>query len=68
MFMKKPNHRVFDYPTRFYHPENDETEKRKKKLGFSRQIKHTRKRRSPFIWLIFAVVVIYVILKLKGIV
>ncbi len=39
MFMKRPNHRVFDYPARFYKPETDEKEKRKKKLGFSAQRK-----------------------------
>ena len=35
MFMKKPSHRVFDYPARFYKPETDEKEKRKKKIRLS---------------------------------
>ena len=33
MFMKKPSHRVFDYPPRFYEPETDEREKRKTQLS-----------------------------------
>jgi len=28
--MKKPNHRVFDYIPRFYKPDEDQSEKRKK--------------------------------------
>lgn len=66
MFMKRPAHRVFDYPPRFYKPENDETEKRKKKLGFARKIKAQRRRKSPMIWIILAIIVIFIYLKLSG--
>jgi ATP/ADP translocase len=66
MFMKKPRHRVFDYPPRFYKPEKDETEKRKRKLGFSRQRKHIQRRRSPIIWILFLMAAIYIYLKLRG--
>jgi ATP/ADP translocase len=66
MFMKRPRHRVFDYPPRFYKPETDEQERRKRRLGFTRQRKYIRRKRSPFIWLILIIMVIYIILKLGG--
>ena len=66
MFIKKPKHRIFDYSPRFYNPEKDPVEKRKKKLGFKRELKAIRKKRSPVIWILFIVVVIYVYLKLGG--
>ena len=66
MFMKKPNYRIFDYTPRFYQPEKDEKEKKKKDLGFARQRKHIGKKRSPFIWIVSVLLVIYLILQLKG--
>ncbi len=66
MFFKKTPHRVFYYPTRFYKPEDDKNEKRKRKLGFRRQATSKRKRRSPIIWLLFIIVAIYIYLKLTG--
>lgn len=66
MFIKKPRHRIFDYTPRFYHPEEDKDEKLKKKLGFRRQLKTNRKKRSPMIWGLFVVIVIYVYLKMNG--
>ena len=66
MLMKKPRHRVFDYPTRFYNPEEDPVEKRKQKLGFRTYRKFTHKRRSPIIWIIFILAVIFIIIKLSG--
>ncbi len=68
MFIKKPTHRIFDYTPRFYKPEDDEKEKRKKKLGFSRKLKVSRKKRSPALWLLFVVIAIFIYLKLIGIV
>jgi len=68
MFMKKPSHRIFDYTPQFYKPEEDETEKKKKQLGFRRQIKTIRaKKRSPMIWIIIAIIIVLVFLKLKGV-
>jgi uncharacterized membrane protein YvbJ len=64
--MKKPRHRVFDYPPRYYKPETDEQERRKRRLGFTRQRKHISRRRNPVVWAIFILVVIYIILKLQG--
>jgi len=66
MFIKRPRHRIFDYTPRFYKPEEDSTEKRKKKLGFKRQLKSGRKKRNPIIWGIFVLAAIYIYLKLSG--
>jgi hypothetical protein len=66
MFFKKPPHRIFDYTPRFYKPEEDKDEKLKRRLGFRRQLKTGRKKRSPIIWLVLVVLVIYIYLKLTG--
>ena len=66
MLMKKPRHRIFDYPPRFYKPENDEQERRKRRLGFTTHRKHRVLKRNPIIWAILILLVIYIILKLKG--
>ncbi len=68
MFMKKPSHRIFDYPPRFYEPETDEKEKRKKKLGFRYQRKRIRKKKNPVIWGIYVIAVVYLYLKFSGLV
>ena len=64
--MKRPRNRVFDYIPRFYKPETDEQEKIKKRLGFSRLRVIGRKKKSPILWLLFVIAVIYLILKLQG--
>ena len=66
MFFKRPAHRVFDYTPRFYDPQKDEREKRKRKLGFAQQRRNLKKRRSPLIWAIFIIFVIFIYLKLTG--
>lgn len=67
MFMKRPAHRVFDYPPRFYKPEEDERERKKRKLGFSRKVRTSRRKtRSPLIWIILLIIIILAYLKLKG--
>ena len=68
MFFKKTPHRVFDYTPRFYKPEDDKDEKLKRKLGFRRQMKMNRKKKSPMIWLLLVVIAVYIYLKLTGIV
>jgi len=68
MFMKKPRHRVFDYSPRFYKPEEDEKERQKRRLGFSRQRKVHSKKRNPLIWLVLVIVIVYIYLKLSGVV
>ncbi len=66
MFMKKPQHRVFDYPSRFYKPEDDDKERRKRRLGFKRQLKIKRGKRSSLIWIVLLALAVYIYLKLTG--
>lgn len=68
MFFKKPRHRIFDYTPRFYKAEEDKDEKLKRKLGFRRQLKSNKKKRSPMIWVVIIVIAIYIYLKLSGVV
>ena len=68
MFFKKTPHRVFDYTPRFYKPEDDKDEKLKHKLGFRRQMKMNRKKKSPMIWLLLVIITVYIYLKLTGLV
>ncbi|MCH9030321.1 MAG: hypothetical protein IH819_12110 [Bacteroidetes bacterium] len=66
MFMKKPNHRIFDYTPRYYKPEDDRNARTKRRLGFSRQRKYKSRQRSPIILLVIIAIIIYLILKLSG--
>ncbi|NOX16835.1 MAG: hypothetical protein GXO87_00935 [Chlorobi bacterium] len=66
MLAKRPKHRIFDYEPRFFDPEKDETEKRKKRLKFRSHSLAHRKTRSPFFWLIFAAAVVYIYLVFSG--
>ena len=68
MLMNKPRHRIFDYIPRYYNPENDEQEKRKKHLGFQRQRKLAVRKKNPLRWAILVLLIIYIILKLQGII
>ena len=66
MLMKKPAHRVFDYTPRFYDPDKDPDERRRKRLAFSKMRRHTQKKRSPIVWLIFILVIIFLIIKFSA--
>jgi hypothetical protein len=66
MFFRRPPHRVFDYTPRHYDPTKDESEKLRRRLGFSRYRRHKGKKRSPIIWLVFILAVIYLFLKFGG--
>lgn len=66
MLMKRPQHRVFDYPPRFYKPEEDEQERRKRRLGFSQMRKYNKRQRNPIIWIVFIIIVTIVIVRLSG--
>ncbi len=66
MLMNKPRHRIFEYPPRFYKPEEDPQEKRRKRLGFQSYRKFKNKKRSPIIWIVFIIAVIFIIIKLSG--
>lgn len=68
MLAKKPLHRIFDYEPRFYKPEEDPDELRKRKLGFRSASKAKRKKKSPYIWLVFFGIVMYMYLKMQGVV
>lgn len=70
MFMKKPSHRVFDYTPRFYKPDEDESERRKRRLGFRRHRTITKRKKTtnPLIWGFLILVVIYIIFKLEHLV
>lgn len=64
MFMKRPQYRRFDYTPRFYKPELDEEERRKRKLGFRSARMSTRKRAiNPLIWLIFILMIIFILVR-----
>jgi len=67
MLFKKPKHKSFDYTPRFYKPEEDKQEKRKRKLGFRRAIVKQRKNRNPIVWGIMVILIIIIYLKLSGI-
>lgn len=67
MLMKRPKHRVFDYPARFYKPEEDERERKKRRLGFSRQRKFQPRKRSPVIWIVLLIIIIYFIIKFSAV-
>lgn len=64
--MKRPKHRIFDYTSRFYKPELDKNERKKRKLGFTRQRKYNSRRKNPIIFFLLALVVLYLILKFSG--
>lgn len=66
--MKRPRHRVFDYEPRFYKPEEDPDEKRKRKLGFRRSRKQLKKGRSPLYWLIILIIILYLYLRFINII
>ncbi len=66
MLMKKPAHRIFDYTPRFYKPEEDRDERLKRRLGFSRMRKYHQRKKSPVIWIVFIILVIFIIMRLSG--
>ena len=66
MLMKKPRHRIFEYPPRFYKPQDDPQEKLKKRLGFQSSRKFKHKKKSPIIWIVFIIAVIFIIITLSG--
>jgi len=70
-FMKKPQHRIFEYTPQHYDPEKDEKyqekERRKKRLGFrTARARHKVKTKSAIYYIILFAVVIYLYLLLSG--
>jgi uncharacterized membrane protein YvbJ len=66
MFMKKPRHRIFDYTPRFYDPETDPLERKKRQLGFRTQRKNISRKKSPVLWIALILVIIFILLKLQN--
>lgn len=50
MFGFRPKPKKFDYPFRYYDPEKDEREKRRKRIKFET---HTRRRPAQFTRVVF---------------
>ena len=64
--MRKPKYRKFEYQPRYYNPEKDDREKRKKRLKF-RYVRSTKPRRTnQLIYLVIFLFALYVYLKLAG--
>jgi hypothetical protein len=64
MFIKKPTHKKFEYIPRFYKPEKDSEERRKRKLGFRHFRKYSQKGTSSIlIWLISIFIILWFIIK-----
>ncbi len=60
---KKIKNRAFDYEPRFYKPEEDVDEKRKRKLGFRTAQRKVTRKKSPIMWVIMLVMILYIIAK-----
>jgi ATP/ADP translocase len=67
MFFKKINHREFDHIPRFYKPELDNKERRKKKLNFRESSKLRTKSKLPIYLLVLLGIIIYFLIKLNGV-
>jgi hypothetical protein len=66
MFMKRPQYRKFDYQPRFYKPELDEGEKRKRRLGFRSNIRKRSNTKIPWPYIIMLAIILFIFLKYNG--
>jgi len=66
MFIRKPKAKQFEYTPRYYKPEEDLEERKKRRLGFRASRNAKRRGRNPLIWLLFIVVVVYIYLRFSG--
>lgn len=66
MFIKKPSHRKFDYQPRYYKPELDAEEKRKRRLGFRSNYRNKTKTKKPIAFIVMLVIILYIFLKYNG--
>lgn len=65
MFMKKPQYKRFDYTPRFYKPELDEEERRKRRLGFRYvRTSYRKKATNPIIWIVLIILIALIMSKL----
>lgn len=59
MFSHRPKHKQFDYPFRYYDPEKDEQEKRRKRIKFKR---HTRRNPKQLLRVItYAILLAFIV-------
>lgn len=64
MFIKRPKNKRFEYIPRFYVPERDEEERRKRKLGFRQFRKFNKKGTNNIIfWALAILLIIWFIVK-----
>ncbi len=66
MFFKRTQNRRFDHIPRFYNPEDDVQEKRKKKLKFRVDASIKKKSKIPVMPLLLLAIIIYFFIKLNG--
>jgi hypothetical protein len=67
MFFKRPTHKNFDYIPRFYKPETDPEERRKRKFGFKRQLGIIRSKKNSFRLIALLLIVFYLYLWMSGV-
>ncbi|MCS7054002.1 MAG: hypothetical protein NZM09_09765 [Ignavibacterium sp.] len=65
MLMKRPTYRRFEYIPRFYNPDKDEQERRKRKLGFRNYRRFDRRKgvNKIIIWAIAIIIIAWFISK-----
>jgi len=63
---RKVKHRIFDYEPRFYKPDEDEQEKRKRKLGFRTAQRKVSRKKSPLMWVVMLMMILYIVAKWNG--
>jgi hypothetical protein len=66
MFIKKPKHRKFDYQPRYYKPSEDDSERKKRKLGFRSNYKNKTSVKIPWPYIIMILFIVYLFLKFNG--
>jgi len=59
MFMRKPQHRRFEYTPRYYDPNKDEDERRRRRFRFERPPR--RKGHRPFIIIAIMFILVYLL-------
>lgn len=64
MFFKRSKNKRFEYMPRFYVPEHDEEERRKRRLGFRQFRKYNKKGTNKIIfWALAILLIIWFIVK-----
>lgn len=65
---KKPTYKRFDYQPRYYKPELDEEEKRKRRLGFRSNFRNKVQKKIPIHFIIMLLIILFLLLKYNGII